>query len=128
MNIKDGKILATEREIKILEGILDNSRCHRLAFRLVKEAEEILNLMPIGQPVRAMEIALKTDSWACGGLTCQKTSSLLKILIRSGLVKREEIDNGLIEVEGTHWDKEKERLYYGVKPIKTHITLFTRIN
>lgn len=91
----------TNEEVAIANQVLEFAYPHQF-IRKIQEAKEILNLMPIGQPMKCMDVAILTEVDNYAGITCQKTASLLKTLVGAGLVERKEEVDGMIEVEGWH--------------------------
>lgn len=120
----------TNEEVAIANQVLEFAYPYQF-IRKIQEAKEILNLMPIGQPMKCMDIAILTEVGNYAGITCQKTASLLKTLVAAGLVERKEENAGVIEVEGWHTfeDETSSKPYrkYCKKEVSKTITYFIRI-
>ena len=56
----------------------------------IQDAKVILDLMPIGQPMRCAQLSYYTRF----KFSCQKVTAMLKMLINAGFVKREEMPTG----------------------------------
>lgn len=97
----------TNEEVAITNQILEFDYPYQM-IRQIRGAKTILDLMPIGQPMKCMEVAILTESieGIFGDLTCQKVSALLKTLVKAGLVKRIEETVGTLEVENFLGEKK----------------------